>query len=103
MPRMDLSVSHELGAEEATKRLKRLSKTLVEENQGILSDIQESWVDHTAHFSFRVMGFSIQGSLYVEDSQVRLEGKFPIAALPFKKGIEKDIKSAAKKLMGEPA
>ena len=99
MPRMQICVSHDLGADEATNRLKRLSTTLVEENQSILSDIHESWIDHTAHFSFRIMGFSIEGSLYVEDSQMRLEGKFPLAALPFKKGIEKDIRNAARKLM----
>ena len=98
---MTISVPHNLGSEEATNRLKRLSKTLVEENHSILSDIHESWVDHTAHFSFRIMGFSIEGSLYVEDSQMRLEGKFPLAALPFKKGIEKDIRNAARKLMEE--
>ena len=103
MPRMAISVPHNLGADEARNRIKRLAETLIRENKGKIKDIQESWVDHTARFSFHVLGFSVAGSLHVEESQVRLEGKFPLAALPFKKGIEKDIKTAASKLMSPSA
>jgi hypothetical protein len=99
---MAISVPHNLGADEARNRIKCLSETLVRENQGKISEMQESWVDHAARFSFRILGFSVEGNLHVEESHVRLEGKFPLAGLPFKKGIEKDIKNTARKLMGNP-
>lgn len=100
MPKLAISVPHDLGEDEARNRIKGFVKTFVREKGQPVSDISESWVDHTACFSFRIMGFFIEGSLHVEESCVRLEGSFPLAALPFKKGVERDIRDMAKKMIG---
>ncbi len=99
MPRMKISVPHSLGVNQATNRIKGLIGRLKSENGDKISDIQEAWDDNTAHFSFRIMGLFIQGDLFVEPSRILLEGKYPIAALPFKSMVERDIKDNAQTLL----
>ncbi len=99
MPRMSISLPHELGVKEATKRIKSLLMEFKTQIGGKVTDVKESWVDDTSSFSFRILGFSVEGNLYVKASEIRLDGKFPIAALPFKGMVERDIKEKAQVLL----
>jgi len=99
MPQLTVSVEHNLGKEEATKRIRdavhdakcRLSDTI--------TDVRECWEDGTAWFSFRVKGISVQGTLNVEPLRIKLQSKFPRGALLFKKKAEKDIERKARRLL----
>jgi hypothetical protein len=99
MPRMKISVPHKLSVDEARSRIKTLLREFKNETAYKISKIQESWVDGAAHFSFRIMGFFVQGSLYIEPSRVLLEGKFPVAAFPFKSMVQRDITDSARKFL----
>ncbi|NVM22007.1 MAG: polyhydroxyalkanoic acid system family protein [Desulfobacterales bacterium] len=99
MPRIKISVPHNLRVDEVRDRIKNLLGEFKNKTAYKVSRIQESWVDGTAHFSLRIMGFFVEGSLYVEPSRVRLEGKFPVAALPFKSMVQRDIIDSARKFL----
>ena len=96
---MNISILHELGVEEALKRIKNLVTEFKAQNGDKVTDVKESWVNDTAYFSFRILGFFVEGNLYVKTSEIHLDGKFPIAALPFKKIVEKDIREKAQILL----
>ena len=99
MPRMNISVPHELSVNEATKRIKNLIMEFKAQHGDKVTDVKEAWVDVTACFSFRVLGFFVEGNLYVKASEIHLDGKFPIAAIPFKGMVERDIKEKAQVLL----
>jgi hypothetical protein len=88
MPRLAMAVPHQLGQDEATRRLKEKFAATLAEHRDRVSDFQEQWQDHTVSFSFGTMGVKISGSLAVEPNTVNLELKLPLIALPFRGTIE---------------
>ena len=99
MPQIAFSVPHNLGMDDASHKMRNLLSEFQNNNDYNLSNVQESWVDSTAHFSFDIMGFSVRGSLFVEPSEVRLQIKFPLAALPFKHKVKREIIESIRELL----
>jgi hypothetical protein len=99
MPKINLSVPHQLGQDEAKKRIASLMALNRGQFEGSVSDVTETWNDYTNTFSFRVMGFSVTGTLDVQPAQVHVQIHLPFAALPFKSRVEKDILARARALL----
>src|SRR4051794_4653124 len=99
MPQMKLSVSHDLGTEEAKRRIAKLITDTKEHFGSMISDVKESWSGNTDEVSFRAVGFAISGQIHVEPTVVRIEIDFPFAALPFRSRVENEILTHAKTLL----
>ena len=99
MPKMNVKVPHSLGEEIALERVKSLLSNMKQEYGNQIQNLQESWNENAGKFSFSAMGFSISGELKVASNQVELNGKLPLAALPFKGSIEKSIRQKANELL----
>lgn len=99
MPKLHLSVDHNLGQEEAKKRLAGLIAQSRAQFANHVSEVAEAWEGYTDIFSFRTMGFSISGRLIIEPSQAHIELQFPFAALPFKGRVERDLLERTRKLL----
>ena len=99
MPRVNMSIGHELPSAEALKRIKRLLAHTKKQYGEHISDLKESWKGSTGEFSFRVMGFLVEGTLDVRNREVVLDGKVPWAAMPFKGKIETMIREEAEELL----
>ena len=99
MPVIKISVPHQLGTEEAKKRITKLIGETKAHYGGKVSDVEESWVENHGQFRFRAMGFSVSGNIDVEPNQVYTELNLPFAALPFKSKIESDLSTRAKELL----
>lgn len=100
MPKIKLSVPHRLNQDEARSRVTRLIAESKEKFGDHVSDLQESWNGNLDNFSFRAMGFSVEGQLDVQPAEVRIEINFPWAALPFKGRVESEIVKHANELLG---
>ena len=96
---MTLSVPHNLGTEEAKRRVTHLITETKEHFGSMIGDVEESWTDNTGTFHFRAMGFAVSGRLQVEPSALQIEIDFPFAALPFKSRVEKEILHQAELLL----
>ena len=96
---MNLSVSHNLGTEEAKQRITSLVADTKAQFGGMICDLEESWSGNIGQFRFRAMGFAVTGQLHVEPTAVEIEVNFPFAALPFKSRVEKEILTQAKALL----
>jgi hypothetical protein len=55
------------------------------------------WEDNVLTFALTTYGFTISGTITVEDSEVKLQGQLPFAALPFKGKIEQSFAAALQK------
>jgi putative polyhydroxyalkanoate system protein len=99
MPKMSVSVPHALGQEVAAERLKGFLGKIKEKYQSQVSNLEESWAGNTLNFGFTTFGFPIKGAVAVDQSDVKLDGEIPFAAMMFKGKIEQEIKDQLNKLL----
>ena len=99
MPKFNVQVPHQLNKEEAAIRLNTFIDRVKNKFQDQVTDIQESWDGDALNFAFKAMGFAIQGKLMVEEEQLALDGKIPLAAMLFKGKIESTIHEELSSLM----
>ncbi|HUD47873.1 MAG TPA: polyhydroxyalkanoic acid system family protein [Candidatus Baltobacteraceae bacterium] len=99
MPKIHLSVPHVLGQEEAKRRVAVLLADTRSQFGGHVSDVAEAWSGWVDIFSFRAMGFSIEGKLEVQAAQLLIDIDIPFAALPFKGRVESEILTHARELL----
>lgn len=99
MSKMKVSVPHNLTIDDAKQRLENFVGILKQEYGSNLDDIREDWQGNRGTFSFKAMGMSVEGNVFVEPKEVFIEGDLPMAALPFKGKIESTIKDQLKTLL----
>jgi predicted NBD/HSP70 family sugar kinase len=99
MPKIELTVAHQLGQEEARNRITSLMADSRTRFAGKISNVAETWNGYVDAFSFEAMGFSVTGKLEVQPGQVLVEMHLPWAAYPFKARIENEILTHARQLL----
>ena len=99
MPKLNLERPHDLGREEATRRLKDRF-TFVQSNfQGRLTDVTEEWNDSTLTFGFKAMGMKVAGNVVVDESRVKVDARLPMAAIMFKGTVEQRVRQELDRLL----
>jgi hypothetical protein len=92
MPKFNLTIPHSLSRAEVMSRLREhLANAIENEFEDDIIMSGESWMDFSGDFSFMVNGYSISVSLQVRSEEVRINGKIPLVALPFRSQIKKDL------------
>jgi hypothetical protein len=99
MPKIKLSVPHQLGQDEAKNRVSKLIAESRDKFGDKVTDLKEAWTENTDNFSFDAMGFAVDGQLNVQGNAVMIDINLPWAALPFKGRIESEILKHAKELL----
>lgn len=99
MPKLNMTIPHQLTKDEALKRIQSLFGEIKNEFADKISNHQEEWKEYTGTFSFSVMGFPVSGTMSVNPSEVELSGNLPLAATFFKGKIESAIQERAKTLL----
>ena len=99
MPKIQLTVDHNLGQEAAKARIASLIADSRSRFAGHVSNVAESWNGHVDSFSFDAMGLAISGSLEVQPARVLIEVNLPWAAYPLKGRIENEILTHARQLL----
>jgi hypothetical protein len=93
MPSLSLSVPHALAAEEATTRLKGLTKRLRARYADKMDDVDEWWGKNRGDFTLTISGVKVKGDADVGDDAVRLRVDLPFIAMAFKSSIESAIRT----------
>jgi hypothetical protein len=91
MPSFSTEVEHQLGQEEATKRLTKLIEQVRQQYSDFVTELNGEWAENVLTFSLKTYGFKIDGTLTVDDQLARLSGNLPFAALAFRGKIEQSI------------
>jgi len=99
VPKLSLSVPHQLAPDEACTRLKTLIGDMKAQHADKISAVREEWHGRVGTFSFTVSGFAVSGTLTVSESRVDIDGKLPFAALLFRGKIAAAIRERAERLL----
>ncbi len=92
MARLTMDVSHQLGLEEALRRLRDKLESVRDQFGGQVSDFREEWCDNELAFHFSAVGMQIAGKVSVEPANVKVAADLPFAAAMFKGLIEKRVR-----------
>src|SRR5579862_6864098 len=99
MPKINLSIPHQLSQDEAKERIARLiAENRAKAFDGI-SDLAENWSGYVDTFSFRYRGFAVTGKLEAQEAQIVVNVDLPFMALPFKGRIEQEMLTCARQLL----
>lgn len=101
MPQVKVHVEHQLPREVAIDRLQQYSQRIRGDFQREVAEVQETWSDGIAQFSFRVMGFSVSGRTIVHFDRAEVHVQLPFAAIPFRGMIEKEIVQRLEQALSE--
>ena len=99
MAKITLSVTHDLGREEALQRLQSESDMLKRTFGDSVSDLKENWNDSELDFSLVAYGMTVSGDVLVDVGEVVTNIKLPMAALMFKGTIESRVRERLEKLL----
>ncbi len=92
MASFNVVVVHDSDRAVVISRLQDFSQQLQEDMPVQVSEVQESWdEDGNLVFAFEALGFSVSGTMMTCDVQVKVSGKLPFAALPFRGAIENQV------------
>ena len=93
MPTLNVTVAHKLTQTEATERLKKKQIEIKDQHTYTVSDLKETWTTPgTLDFSFKILGFSLTGTVESLESSVRIVVALPAAALMMKETIESQVR-----------
>ena len=92
MPTLTMQTEHNLGRDEAIRRLKEKFTDARERFGSQVADLEETWDGDRFTFGFRAMGMKIAGTITVEEALVRMATELPLAAMLVKGMIESRIR-----------
>ena len=99
MSKLEMNIPHQLTQEEALKRIQTLLKRVESQFGAQVQDMQQDWNGNRGDFSFRVMNMPVSGTLTVNEGDVALDSKLPMAAAMFSGKIKSVIMDEAKKVL----
>jgi hypothetical protein len=99
MPKINLSLPHNLGVEEAKRRVNHLIADTRVKFSHMISDVEESWNGDVETFRFRAMGFAVNGTIEAQPNAVAIQMHLPLAALPLKSRVESELIKHARELL----
>ncbi len=100
MPHVLIEVNHALGQDEALRRLKEKLAEVESTHGDQVKDLRQQWDGNTLSASCKALGMSLGGTLTVEDSQVKIDAKVPLAAMVFKATIKQRVREEISVLLG---
>ena len=92
MPGFSTLVSHALSRDEAAGKLKAFIENVRREHGHKVQDLRGQWRETTLEFAFTAYGMAVQGTMIVEEAEVRVAGTLPLAAALFRGQIEQTIR-----------
>ena len=99
MPKLNVSIPHNLSQDEALKRIKDAMAQAKVEQSGKIKDFQENWSGNVGTFSGSAMGHTASGTVTVGASEIVLDLALPFAATFFKGKIEASIREFVAQLV----
>ncbi len=103
MPKIEISEQHDLGADEASARVRNLVQQMRVRYGDKMSDVDEWWSGHGGGLSFKIMGAQVKGETDVSDRDVRVRVNVPLTAMMFRGAIETAVRDELRACLAAPA
>lgn len=101
MPKLNVKVDHDLGAEAAMQRLQSYLDKVKERHGDKFKDLEENMEGNQGKFSFKTMGFKVAGGVDVGEENVSVDLDLPFAAMLFKGKIETELRNQLAALLSD--
>jgi hypothetical protein len=101
MSTLQMEIPHQLEQQEAQNRIQSVLKNVEARFAGQVKDLQQDWNGNSGTFSFNVMGMPVSGTLTVNNGNIALDSKLPMAAAMFQGKIKSVILEEAQKVLGK--
>jgi hypothetical protein len=99
MPALTVNVPHQLGTEEAVRRINAAIEAAKVEHGKKLGNFDGQWSNSTYQCSVSVMSVKVQATVAVEPAVVNVRVELPLMAMMFKGVIEKRLGEELAKLL----
>ena len=99
MPKITVTVPHQLGQQGAAERLQSFVARLKEKHQDQVSNLEEEWSGNALKFGFKTFGFQFKGAGNVSDTEAKLDVDIPFAAMMFKGKIESEMRDTLTRVL----
>lgn len=98
MPKLSVSIPHQLSRQEARSRVGQLVDQSRQQLDG-LGTLDERWDGDILNFKGSALGVSVTGAVHVEDQEVRLEVDLPWQLAMFSATVKQRIEQEGRKLL----
>ena len=96
MPKISVTIPHQLEKSAVIEKVQPAMEKTASDFQG--QNLAIDWQGDKADFQFKRLGFSIKGTVVVDDSEITVDLELPFAAMMYKekakKGIAKNMTAA---------
>ena len=92
---------HGRSRQEARAKVDTLLPALLERHGDRLNDAQGAWDDDVFSFAFQAMGFSIKGTLEIDDVVLKLDAGLPLLARPFEGALRTSVERELDRILAE--
>ncbi len=89
MPKVSVNVPHQGDPREVVEKIRPSIEKMIRDFEG--RDMDITWQDTEAQFSFKSLAFTIQGTATVLPDRIQVEVNLPLAAMMFKDRVEKAL------------
>jgi hypothetical protein len=92
---MQIAVPHHTTKANARRVVEQKLNGLLGQFGSHAQELEHSWAGDTLSFKGKARGFSLSGTIEITDSEVIINGKLPMLALPFEPKIKEAVKREA--------
>ncbi len=95
---MRIELPHNTTRAEARQTVESRLSDLLGQFGGNADQVNHEWDGDTLRFNFKAKGMSAKGTLEVTDSDVIIDGKLPLMAMPFESRIRSAVQKEAESM-----
>lgn len=88
---MRIAVSHHTTKEQARVKVEQRLSGLLSQFGGHAEDLKHEWTGDTLQFKGKARGMKVEGTVEITDSEVIIDGKLPLIAMPFEGRIREAV------------
>jgi hypothetical protein len=102
MKSIQISIPHDLGRQEAKRRIEGHLGELRQQSAGLIGRFEEHWSGDSMEFTAAVLGTPITGRLQIEDQVVDVEVDLPWFLAALASGVRQTLESNTRLLLEGP-
>ena len=99
MSNLTITIPHQLGREEAKRRIREQTSQLLGQPGGLLQRVEQRWEGDTLHFLVAAVGQSVSGTAQFTDRTVQLDIALPWMLAMLAGTMKKQIEQHGRKLL----
>jgi hypothetical protein len=89
---MQIAIPHKTTKQNARAKVEQKLGALLGQFGSRADEMEHEWTGDTLRFKGKARGFSVSGTVDITDTEVIIDGKLPMLAIPFESKIREAVK-----------